>query len=183
MRGCEIYYRRLMSEGWSRPYDADLLAEGQKHFDFSVPIRDLARLREQLSDESGAVRVTADFARELGFPVADVAVEGALSLTCQRCLGAMLWPVESRTRVVLVPDLASADRAPEGFDPVVIEEGRVSIRDLAEEELLLALPLIAMHENMTQCGATVPPSSQENESVKSNKPFAQLGELLKRDPS
>jgi uncharacterized protein len=171
-----------MSEGWSRPHDVDLLADGRRSFDLSVPIREFPRLREQLAEDAGTVHLTADFARELGFPVADVAVDGELSLTCQRCLAVMRWPVDSRTRVALVPDLASADRAPEGLDPVVIEERRVSLRDLAEEELLLALPLIAMHERPAQCGATAAGSSRDGDVAESNKPFAQLGELLKRDP-
>jgi len=169
-----------MPQGWSRPHDVDLLADGRQSFDLSIPIREFPRLHEQLAEETGSVHVTADFARELGFPVADVAVEADLTLTCQRCLGPLRWPVDSRTRVVLVPDLASADRAPEGLDPVVVEEGRTSVRDLAEEELLLALPLVAMHASRAECGAVAmePPVAAAEES---NKPFAQLGELLKRN--
>jgi uncharacterized protein len=170
-----------MPQGWSRPHDVDLLADGRQSFDVSIPFAELARLGEQLADKSGAVHVVARFWRELGFPVADVAVAADLTLTCQRCLGPMRWPIDSRTRVVLVPDLASADRAPEGLDPVVIEEGRTSVRDLAEEELLLALPLVAMHARPAECGNAAAVGKLEVEAEDSNKPFAQLGELLKRD--
>jgi uncharacterized protein len=173
-----------MPQGWSRPHDVDLLADGRQSFDLSIPLSEFPRLREQLAEESGSVHVTADFARELGFPVADVAVQADLTLTCQRCLGPLRWPVDSRTRVVLVPDLASADRAPEGLDPVVVEEGRTSVAELAEEELLLALPLVAMHAIGavgTECGAVAMEPPVPARSEESNKPFAQLGELLKRN--
>ncbi|MGB8326455.1 MAG: YceD family protein [Steroidobacteraceae bacterium] len=170
-----------MSEGWSRQHEVERLADGRQSFDVSIPLRHFPRLAGQLAENSGDAHVIASFSRELGLAVADVSVDAALTLTCQRCLAAMRWPVTRRSHVVLVPDLAAADRVAPGVDPVMVEHGRTSIRDLAEEELLLALPLVAMHAEAAQCGGVAVDAAPDVEPEKTHKPFAQLGELLKRN--
>jgi uncharacterized metal-binding protein YceD (DUF177 family) len=103
--------------------------------------------------------------------------------------------------VALVADFEGADRAPAGLESVLAEGGRVVLRDLAEEEVLLALPLVPRHgmegdaagDDGHACSAfdaapaaqvlELPPTGtladEEFEEV-TQKPFAELGELLKR---
>jgi uncharacterized metal-binding protein YceD (DUF177 family) len=62
----------------------------------------------------------------------------------------------------------------------------VSVRDLVDEEVMLALPNVPRHEDGSECagrrmqlpGQDVEPDEPLDTQVQ--KPFAQLGELLKR---
>ena len=63
------------------------------------------------------------------------------------------------------------------------EGGKVSLRDLAEEELLLALPIVPACEEPESCG-NAPSLSGDPESAESpdamRRPFGGLKELLKK---
>jgi uncharacterized protein len=107
----------------------------------------------------------------------------ALSLQCQRCLEEVNLPVDIRLSVVFVQGLDEAERLSEDLDPCVVEDDQVAFRDLLEDELLLALPQVAMHRpgscRAPGAGVTgetpIESSGQEREN-----PFAVLSEL-KRD--
>jgi len=61
--------------------------------------------------------------------------------------------------------------------------GRISIEELVEEELMLFLPIVPLHENSPACGASVlrpPPVQGDLGEPTTQKPFAQLQELLGR---
>ena len=63
--------------------------------------------------------------REQRVPVVDVEVETRLPLVCQRCLGVVEVPVDSRARVAVVADLAAADALGAELDPFIAADGKV----------------------------------------------------------
>jgi uncharacterized protein len=69
---------------------------------------------------------------------------------------------------VLVVDEERSDE-PGGYEPVVANASRLDLRWLAEEQVLLALPLVPMHEN-EDCAAGVVASSSEAEAPESDEP-------------
>ncbi len=175
----------MRSDG-SRQFTVDsLVAGGDREFAFSVA--EFPRLEASLAEPVGEARGSVTFEQVLGVPVANIAVTADMRLVCQRCLQAMDWPVESRSRVALVPDLAAADRLPDGLESIIVENDRVSVRDLVEEELLLALPVVpkcdagdSCSRLASQAAAVEAPQAVVPEPVATQTPFAQLGELLKR---
>jgi uncharacterized protein len=182
----DTYYTRPMSEGWSKLLDVDPLADGQAAIDVAIPLAAFPRLSPQLAVTEGEVRGQVRFTREIGVPVADVEVSGELPLTCQRCFGPMSLPVESRERVAMVAGAAEADRVPQGRETILAPDHRISIRDLVEEELLLALPIVPLHDvDDEQCQAEGLDAASEHEAPAQDtqRPFERLGELLKRDKS
>ena len=62
-----------------------------------------------------------------------------------------------------------------GIEPVLAPDGRIALRDLVEEELLLVVPLVPRHEDEADCGRVA-----SDEADVRQTPFAGLGELLKR---
>jgi uncharacterized protein len=176
-----------MSPPWSKPLDIDRLADGEADIDFAVPLAELPRLRSQLASIEGMVRGRVHFTRESGLVVADLTVSGAATLACQRCLQAMTEPVESSVRVALITAEAEAKRVPEHLEPVLALGGRITVGELVEEELLLALPIVPLHAQASECAGPVdapavsgvPPASDAPEQT-TQKPFAQLDKLLKR---
>jgi uncharacterized protein len=206
------YYTRPMPADWSRPLDVDRLADAGEVREFDVDLAEFPRLEEQLARRGARARGSLSVSRERGVPVVEVAVEADIPLVCQRCLGVVEWPVESTARVAIVQDLAAADRLDAELDPFIAADGRLALRDLAEEQLLLALPLVPRHDDDAQCeaagvaalageaerarrqaeedqSAATPQepgregaagASGQSEAPVTQKPFAELGELLKR---
>jgi DUF177 domain-containing protein len=176
------YYTRPMPPPWSKPLDIDRLADGEADIDFAVPLAELPRLRSQLTSVEGMVRGRVHFTRESGFVVTDLEVNGAAVLTCQRCLGAMTEPVNSSVRVALITAEADVGRVPEHLEPMLAAGGRITVGELVEEELLLTLPSVPLHAEAGECAvaADVPAASAAAPEHTTQKPFAQLGELLKR---
>jgi uncharacterized protein len=177
----DTYYTRPMSSPWSKPLDVDRLSEAEADVDFVIPLAELPRLRAQLASVAGEVHGRVHFRRAAGIPVAELTVEGTASLVCQRCLETMQVGVEATTEVGLVATEADASRVPEELEPVLAPEGRISVGDLIEEELLLTLPIVPLHAEGDACEvAPSAPLAENGREEETQKPFEQLAELLKR---
>ncbi|MBV6416115.1 MAG: hypothetical protein CMLOHMNK_00646 [Steroidobacteraceae bacterium] len=167
-----------MPDRWSRPYDAGQLADRRTDIDFSIPLAALQRLAPQLAGGAGNAQGRASFARERGLAVVDLEVDASVPLTCQRCLAPMAWPVASRAHIAIVADVDTADRVAPEFETVLAPDGRITVGDLVEEELLLSLPIVAMHADSGNCRAIAGGETGEE----TQKPFAGLAALLQRGP-
>jgi len=184
LRGVDTYYTRPMSEGRSKLLDIDPLADGQAAIDFAIPLAEFPRLSPQLANTNGEMRGAVHFSREIGMPVAEVQVAGELALTCQRCFGPMSISIDQQERVAMVADAAEADRVPAGRETILAPGRQISLRDLVEEELLLAIPIVPLHEP-EECEAQPTEETPERDAPAEDvqRPFEQLGELLKRGKS
>lgn len=182
MPAVATYYTRPMSPPWSQPLDVDRLSRGEAEIDFDVPLSELPRLRTRIPGIGGSVRGSARFRRQSGFAVAELSLAGKAALQCQRCMQVMELPIESTTRVALILAEADAAKVPEALEPVLAREGRIGTGELVEEELLLALPIVPLHEDLSECAvpAAAPLVGEEAPERVTQRPFAGLGELLKR---
>jgi uncharacterized protein len=175
-----------MSLGWSRRAPVDTLAGTETAVDFSIPLAELPRVSYELTARDGEAKGRVRFSRQLGQAVADLEVSAQPEVICQRCMQPMRWPVEVKSRIALVSDYDAADRVPEGLEVFLVEADSVSVRDLVDEEVMLALPSVPRHEEGSECaGRRMQLPGQDVESdepldTQVQKPFAQLGELLKR---
>jgi uncharacterized protein len=172
-----------MSPSWSKPLDIDRLSQAEADIDFAVPLAELPRLRAQVASVAGEVRGHVHFRRMSGIAVAELTLSGTARLACQRCLGALDVGVEGQAQVGLIASEADAESVPEDLEPMLAPEGRISIGELVEEELLLTLPIVPLHTG-AEGGACVVADSLPLESgaheAEVRRPFAQLAELLKR---
>lgn len=162
-----------MSEPWSRPLEVDRLADGGAEVDFAVPLAELPGLAGVAGSAAGRAR----FARAQGLAVAELTVRGAATLECQRCMQPMSVPIDTVVKVALIGSEADVARVPAELEPVLAPGGRISIGELITEELLLTLPIVALHGEGERCAAqlTAPGKAQDT-----HKPFARLADLLKR---
>jgi len=75
-----------------------------------------------------------------------VSISGEAGLTCQRCLGSMPYTVEVERTLYLARNEAELERLDALPDSDAIKPGEtLSMVDLVEDEVLLSLPLAAMH--------------------------------------
>ena len=151
----------------------DRLADGGAEVDFSVPLAQLPGLAGVAGSAAGRAR----FARAQGLAVAELTVRGAATLECQRCMQPMSVPIDTVVKVALIGSEADVARVPAELEPVLAPGGRISIGELITEELLLTLPIVALHGEGEPCAAqpTAPGEAQDT-----HKPFARLADLLKR---
>jgi uncharacterized protein len=102
-----------------------------------------------------------------------------LKLTCQRCLGAVEAPldIERRFRFVDGEDQAAALDA-EQDDDVLARSRAFDLHQLAEDELLLALPIVPMHETCPEPLRVTDAAADEDALPRAN-PFEALAGLKK----
>jgi len=158
-----------------RTIDGFEFAETGAQLSGAWPAADLPRLQDVLRSNAGQVGYALQGTHDaLGRPAIGIELDATLELTCQRCLGALALPVRVREVLVLARSEAEADAAPldpEGPDRIVA--GRhMPVRELIEDELLLAVPLAPRHE---QCAAGEPRGKD-----KGGSPFAGLRGMLKQ---
>lgn len=126
---------------------------------------------------------------EGGVPRIGGNVSTTIVLQCQRCMEGMDYPVVSKVRLGIVPSHEAAENLPDNYDPLVVSGDEISIASILEDEIMLALPIVAMHE-IESCphGETsnknIEGSDQEVEQknmASSNRenPFAVLAQLKK----
>ncbi|MBV6476049.1 MAG: DUF177 domain-containing protein [Rhodocyclaceae bacterium] len=138
----------------------------------------LPRLADSLFDATGSLdyEVTGETDGRNAF--LRVKLEGVLSLTCQRCLGALAYDLSQRSRMMLVESGAPwpEDGQQGGLEDEAcdaIEASReLDLVPLLEEEILLALPIAPRHERCK------PPSAATVSGEAS--PFAQLAALKRK---
>jgi uncharacterized protein len=111
-------------------------------------------------------------------PAIDGALEGTVSMTCQRCMRAVPVAVEDEFKVIVVPE-ERADE-PSGYEPVVAEAARFDVRWLVEDQVLLALPLVPMHEPGQCAPAEAPAVADEQPEGTRQKPFENLRKMLEK---
>lgn len=176
-----------MPEDGSKLVDVALLADAAAQVDLSVPLAGLERLTPLLLSPQGIATARIGFSRDAGQVVADVQAEATLQLRCQRCLGQFALPVDSRSRVALVTDESKAASLPEELETVLAVDGRMRLRELVEEELLLAVPAVPRHP-AGQCAGEIDAGAVANAAAAggsgeaapqgTQRPFAGLAELL-----
>lgn len=166
-----------MSKVLPERIDIARLADSAATLEGSVPVARFARLADQLASREGSVDATLGFGREDGREVVSGRIEGRLTLVCQRCLGGVEVPVAARVDLVRVASEAAAAEVEGAHDPFVAPTREVALAELVEDELILALPLVPMHEGDARCA---PRAAPPGEDQRRESPFAALASLRKQ---
>ncbi len=153
-------------------------ADREALLDAVVPLRRFARLLEGALGHEGDVSVKLRFVRDArGLPHLAGQLGTVLRLTCQCCLDAVTVPVAADVDVYLLSDEAYADRLSEDEDYVVFSDGHLDFPELLEDELILALPLVARHEDCEPQAIFSEPEEVVAAPVKKENPFQVLASL------
>lgn len=111
----------------------------------------------------------------------EVGASTEFRLECQRCLHAVSQPLAVARRFRFVRDEAAAEAEdPDCEEDLLVLSRTFDTRELVEDELLLALPLVPMHEDCEP----PPGGTEEFDAVEPDEapphPFAALAALKKR---
>jgi uncharacterized protein len=156
--------------------DAFEFSRSNGHRDGVTPVATMSRLSADCADQSGEIAWAVDGAvTSQDYPALTVSVSGTVQLMCQRCLTPFAYEVDSSTMLILGKDDEEADQieellGDESID-VIVGSRTCDLRDLVEDETLLALPQVPKHE--------VCPDSKLLDAARSEKPspFAGLKDL------
>jgi uncharacterized protein len=170
-------------------------ADGRRTFQGTMPLKRLERLEPLLAPVNGSLE-NAVLARddawfsarfsydEQGLVTIRLEVEAELPLICQRSLAPYREKIARRSLLVVIEDASGQDLVPEHYDPVLVENRRMALQDIVEEELLLAIPQVPRNPDVPEIdlstdGEVRIPSEEEKEP--SHRPFAGLAGLMKTE--
>ncbi|HYR37179.1 MAG TPA: YceD family protein [Burkholderiales bacterium] len=142
-----------------------------------LPLSSFPRLQDVLVSDTGDVAYALRGVRdERGRASLLLSVHATLQLRCQRCLGPLAHEVQAEQVLVLAASQAEIDADPASVDAPdrVLAGKEMAVRDLVEDELILALPYAPRHE-----GCEARPEGTDLGSV-ANSPFAGLRGMMQR---
>jgi uncharacterized protein len=140
----------------------------------SIAIAAMPRLEQLSAEPKGEASYTLSF-HENGAerPAVDGAIEATLVLICQRCMESFEQPLSAQVHVELLndPEEQVRDADYEPFAP----EGKLTIAELVENELLLLVPIAPVHPYGV-CGIAEQFEAKPEDSRRPS-PFAALKDL------
>ena len=121
---------------------ASQAASRHEAFAGSVPLAKLPRLAASLVEDSGALQVELQATRDgEGQDWLHGEIRGRLPLTCQRGLHEFDWNCDVALSLALVGSEAEEEQLLKDTESYLVEDDELPLRDLVEDEVLLALPM------------------------------------------
>ncbi len=157
------------------------LARHEQALSGVLSVGGMERLATLLSDSDGLVDVSLQFGKDLqGVNFVRGHLSAEVNMICQRCMKPMAVQVEADVSLGIVASEERAAQLPEGFEALIVEEEPIALARIVEDELILALPIVALHENQgcepVLAKLQVEASEIEQTEQKAN-PFAILSDL------
>lgn len=156
-------------------------ADQNKILDGEIALHLMPRLAEMLVDTNGRVKVELEFDRDpQRLRILKGALKSTVNLLCQRCLHPVAKDIESNFTLGIVFNDEQAQNLPRTYEPLLVEDEKLVLLDVVEEELILSLPMFAYHES-----CEMEKHQQEDDSVsieeeleeKKSNPFEVLSGL------
>lgn len=157
--------------------DAWRMAQARRQFRGLLPLAQMPRLGASLASEAGDASFSIEFGTdEFGIAFLDLEVEAGLPLVCQRTLDVFIRQVSVRQRLGLISDEAREAALPEEYEALLVPDGQLSLKDVIEDELILAIPVVAISPGAPLENVPVVAAPGMDEQISAN-PFAILGKL------
>jgi uncharacterized protein len=145
-----------------------------------IKLATLERALPLLASRAGELEVLLVLARdEDGTHYLTGSVQGRLMLQCQRCLEPMEYPLKVVFRLGLVHSEEQMRRLTNRYEPLFITGEPTNLAEVITDEVLLALPIAALHSNVSTCR---PPATEDQTppSGQRESPFAVLAQLKQK---
>lgn len=164
--------------------DPRKLADRSATLEGELQLAGLPRLCDPLADNAGAVHAKIHFERdEHKAVVIRSELDAEVKMVCQRCLELVTLPIHSECNYAVVREGASTQLLPKDYDVLEVGEDPLDLLALVEDELLLALPIVPLHDpDVCQPPAGLEEPEPSEDEVSRSNPFSVLAQL-KRDPN
>jgi len=143
---------------WYGLRELETLGKRQATISGELPLRKLTRLAELLhnpdGDAGGSVEASLRFEqRGDGWVGVMLDYDTTVELTCQRCLEPFRERIAGRVDMVIAESDPPPAVAPDGFELVELDDGRLLPAQLIEDELIVSMPLVPKHARVEECGS------------------------------
>jgi uncharacterized protein len=153
-------------------------SERGKRLSGTIETSELTRLSDMLLDNSGVVEIDISFDKEGRLSTIQGEIKANLIVECQSCLKQLSLSINRNFKLGLVSSLEQADRLASDCEPFILEDVKISLNELVEDELLLALPDFPRHDYPCVDKGEVKPTVQDIDGqIRSDNPFAVLAKL------
>ena len=176
--------------------EPDRMAETGRVLKGTIAVDKLKRLAPLLFKEDG--EKGGEVIVELVFGVdaaGQLNVTGSLEtdikLQCQRCMQALELHIAEKISLAIVYNSQQDNELPSQYEPLLLdEEELVSLPELIEDEILLALPSVPLHKpdecQLKESTTTSRSEPEQNQAIhdvepERKSPFAVLEQLRKKD--
>jgi len=141
------YYSRPMKDPMPHYIDPIRLANRFEHLCGIMSVKDMNRLNPMLASSEGDVDIDLELSVDQ-FKIRNIKgqIRTKIKLVCQRCLQTMDYVVEVRVMLGIIKQREQADRLPQMYEPLLVESDEISLLELIEDELLLAMPITPRHD-------------------------------------
>ncbi|MDF1759032.1 MAG: YceD family protein [Coxiellaceae bacterium] len=122
-----------------------------------VALSALTRVSSVLQEQpSNQASYCLDFSQdEQGRAVVNGRIQASVVLECQRCGQAVEIALDLNPHLMVVHSDDQAKQIPKEFEPLMVGVEPVTLNEVLEEELLLALPMVPRHEE-GECPVDLP---------------------------
>lgn len=147
---------------------------------YAIP--DLERLQGLLYDPSGTVHFRLEFSHDKDKRQSYIRgmLQADLHLVCQRCLGCLPYTIDSRFILGITQEDTRLTEWPDDCEILPVGQEPVLLAVLIEDELILALPITAMHAE-SDCPVAAGTSQLNDDQRVDEKPgpFADLKKMIR----
>ncbi len=169
--------RRLMVSNQRQSIQPLRLAKTRERIAGEIQLSVLTRLTGLLLDSRGGLKYSLSFDfDESGLCVVESSIEAKVRLACQRCFEPVIVDIHTNSLLAVVKETDRLDTLAEGYEPLQLDNDAIIIDDLIADELLLSMPLSALHPE-DKC-SSVSNLNRINADIK-RLPFAGLAALMK----
>ena len=127
-----------------------------------LPLAEMLRLAPSLSDTNGEISIDLHFFVDAeGKRKVTGNIKAQLMLSCQRCLQPMQYVIEDDLHLGVIISDTQAKTLPPNYEPLLVVDDQQQLIAIVEDELIVRLPIAAMHDSnkccyqavtMEQCG-------------------------------
>ena len=170
---------RLMSPDLPLRIEPKRLARIGETIAGEYAIHAMQRLVELLQDSTGKVIFRLEFIFDEGqnIPLIRGNIKARVNIPCQRCLSGMEFKINNPVFLGITTSVGDSVSLLDDCELLQLDEDSIPLQDLIEDELILALPISAMHK-AHECKATelIDKIKDKNRS----SPFAALDKLNRK---
>jgi uncharacterized protein len=129
--------------------DPSKVAQQKLSFSGLLPSKNLKRLVAECQNSCSEIKVDIECSIDVqGLACIKGSASADIELVCQRCVQSYHQAIEAHFCYSPVDSSSDADELPENYDAVEVDDhGLLQLHHLIEDELILAIPLIAMHDD------------------------------------
>lgn len=136
-----------------------------------LPVKSMPRLSSMLQTDEGELKLTLVFGLdEEKIRYVKGHADTELMLQCQRCMNPFKHQMSIDVLSAIVTNEKEASELPDRYDPLIVIDQMLTLSDIIEDELIVCLPVVPMH-NSEDCRVKLPITAASEAEFDKQTPF------------